>query len=77
MAYTQSDYDTDVASLAALRKAKATGAKTVRFPNGNFIEYRSLSEMNQEESSILARINAFTGTTSRVRQLRVVSCKGL
>lgn len=68
MAYTQADLD-------AIRAAIATGALTVRFPDGKYIEYRSLADMQAIESKIAGEVN--TGTTSRVRQLRVVSCKGL
>lgn len=70
MAYTQADLD-------VIRAAIATGATTVRFPDGKFIEYRSLADMRAIEADIAAEVNADSSVSTRVRQMRIVACKGL
>jgi hypothetical protein len=59
MAYTQADLD-------AIRKAMASGARRVRYPDGSDIEYRSLAEMQQAEAMIKAEVSPpAAGSSSR------------
>jgi hypothetical protein len=51
MAFTQTQVD-------ALRAAIATGALTVRNANGEFVTYRSLAEMRQTLSVMVAELTS-------------------
>lgn len=50
MAYTQADLD-------AIRKAIASGALRVRYPDGSSIDYRSMAEMEATEAKIKAEVS--------------------
>ncbi len=64
--YTESD-------LAAVRRAIATGEKSVQFSDRS-VTYRSVAELIQAEERIASALE--TAATARRRQTYAVACKG-
>lgn len=68
MAYTEAD-------LAALRAAKASGARVVRYADGKSVEYRTLAEMERIEATIAEELTAPTGNVVP-RRLEISTDRG-